>query len=317
MSSVEQPGTGTAARPAEQAQPRRGAQLQQMGKRRTYLGTAARRFRTNPLGMSGLIVLLIMIIIALGAGLISQYITGFTLNEQHLIDNFAGINQKGYLLGSDDLGRDIATRLAYGARVSLGIAGGAVIIALAIGGTVGLVAGYYGGWVDSVAMRVVDIMLSIPTLFLLLLVTTLWHVGPALLAGLIAIVSWVTLSRLVRGEVMSVKNREYVEAARVIGARDRRVIFRHILPNVTPIVIVWASLVIPALILVEASLSFLGLGVQPPTPSWGNMLSDAQKFYSRSLAMVILPGLMLYITVFAINLVGNAMRDALDPRLTD
>lgn len=278
---------------------------------------ARSRFQRNKLAMAGLAVLIIMVIIALSAGLISRYITGFAPHDQSLIDKFAGFNEKGYILGSDALGRDILTRLVYGARVSLGIAAASVIIALSIGATIGLIAGFYGGLTDSIAMRVVDIMLSIPTLFLLLMITTLWHVGPILLALVIASVSWVTLSRLVRGEVMSVKNREYVEAARVIGAKDRRVIFRHILPNVAPIMIVWASLVIPSLILVEASLSFLGLGVQPPTPSWGNMLSDAQRVYSHSLLMVFLPGLAIYITVFAINLMGNGMRDALDPRLTD
>lgn len=316
MSSVESSGSA-AERTATETRAKSGAQLERLGKRRTYLGMAARRFSQNKLAMTGLAVLIIMIIIALGAGLISRYITGFSPHEQHLINRFAGFDEKGYLLGSDNFGRDLATRLAYGARVSLGIAAGSVIIALTIGATIGLLAGFYGGIVDAIAMRFVDIVLSIPTLFLLLLITTLFHVGPVLLALVIASVSWVTLSRLVRGEVISVKSREYVEAARVVGASDRRVIFRHILPNVAPIMIVWGSLVIPALILVEASLSYLGLGVQPPTPSWGNMLSSAQSVYSHSLLMIFLPGLAIYITVFAINIMGNGLRDALDPRVTD
>ena len=267
--------------------------------------------------MGGLVVFVMMVLIALGAGLISRYVTGFTPNEQHLLDHFAGIGQKGYLLGSDEFGRDLATRLAYGARVSLSIAAVSVILALTIGALIGLVAGYYGGWVDNVLMRFVDVILSIPTLFLLLLITTLFRVGPALLALVIASVSWVTLSRLVRGEVISVMNREYIEAARVIGAQDRRVIFRHVLPNVAPIMIVWASLRIPALILIEASLSYLGLGVQPPTPSWGAMLTSAEDTFGDSFAVVLLPGLAIYLTVFSINLIGNGLRDALDPRVLD
>lgn len=316
MSSAEH-HDGAIAQEAGQTQAVSRRDITALGKRRSYLGMAMRRFFRNKLAVTGLAVLILMIIVALSAGLISRYVTGYTPNEQSLLNSFASINEEGYILGSDNLGRDLATRLAYGARVSLGIAGMAIVAALSLGAAVGLIAGFYGGWVDSLLMRFVDMMLSIPTLFLLLLITTLWRVGPIELALVIAAVAWVTLSRLVRGEVMSVKNREYVEAARVVGARDRRIMYRHILPNVTPVIIVWASLTIPVLILVEASLSYLGLGVQPPTPSWGNMLTGAQGFYAHSLVMVILPGLMIYITVFAINLMGNGLRDALDPRVSD
>ena len=291
--------------------------LERNGKPRTYLGMAWRRLRRNKLAMIGLGIMILMIITALCAGLISEYITGKELQEQSLRTNYMGIGEGGYILGSDDLGRDTLTRLVYGARVSLGVAGLSVVVALTVGTVVGTFAGYYGKWVDSVLMRFVDIMLSIPTLFLLLLVATLWRMGPWKLALVIAAVAWVTLSRLVRGEVMSVKSRDYVDAARVVGVGNGRIMFRHILPNVAPVIIVWASLVVPGLILTEATLSFLGLGVQPPTPSWGNMLTSAQKVWSHSTAMVLLPGFAIYITVFAINLFGNGLRDALDPRLTD
>jgi peptide/nickel transport system permease protein len=291
--------------------------LERNSKPRTYLGMAWRRLRRNKLAMIGLGIMIFMILVALGAGLISEYITGKSLQEQSLRNNYMSIGEGGYILGSDDLGRDTLTRLVYGARVSLGVAGLSVIVALTVGTVVGTLAGYYGGWVDTILMRFVDIMLSIPTLFLLLLVATLWRMGPWKLALVIAAVAWVTLSRLVRGEVMSVKNRDYVDAARVVGVGNRRIMFRHILPNVAPVIIVWASLVVPGLILTEATLSFLGLGVQPPTPSWGNMLTSAQKVWSHSTAMVLLPGFAIYITVFAINLFGNGLRDALDPRLTD
>lgn len=309
LDAVAVDGTGTQSSQVQS--------LAELGARRTYAGMAWRRFRRNKLAMLGGTVMLFMIVVALTADLISQYITGFTLQQQSLMNAYAGIGENGYILGSDDLGRDVLTRLAYGARVSLGVAGLAIAGALSIGVIVGLMSGFYGKWVDSILMRFVDIMLSIPTLFLLLLVATMFSLGPLSLAGLIAAVAWVTLSRLIRGEVISVKNRDYVEAARVMGAKDRRLIFRHILPNVLPVMIVWASLTIPALILVEASLSYLGLGIRPPTPSWGNMLSNAQRIWVRSPSLAILPGLAIYITVFAINLMGNGLRDALDPRIVD
>ncbi len=291
--------------------------LERNGKSRTYLGMAWRRLRRNKLAMIGLGVMILMILVALGAGLISEYITKREPQAQSLRANFMGIGEDGYILGSDDLGRDTLTRLVYGARVSLGVAGLSVIAALTLGTVIGTVAGFYGKWIDSILMRFVDIMLSIPTLFLLLLVASLWRLGPLTLSLVIAAVAWVTLSRLVRGEVMAVKSRDYVDAARVVGVGNWRIMFRHILPNVAPVIIVWASLVVPGLILTEATLSFLGLGVQPPTPSWGNMLTYSQKVWSHSTAMVLLPGFAIYITVFAINLFGNGLRDALDPRLTD
>jgi peptide/nickel transport system permease protein len=291
--------------------------LERAGKPRTYLGMARRRFMRNKMAMVGLLVVVLMIATALGAGLISEYITGFQPQRQNLRAQFTPAGQNGYFLGADEFGRDILTRLAYGARVSLGVAGLSVAVALVIGTLVGTMAGYFGRWVDGILMRFVDVMLSIPTLFLLLLVASMWRLGPVRLAFVIAAVAWVTLSRLVRGEVMSVKGRDYVEAARVVGANNRRIMWRHILPNVTPVIIVWGSLVVPGLILAEATLSFLGLGVQPPTASWGNMLTQAQRNWSHSWLLVFLPGFAIYITVFAINLVGSGLRDALDPRLGD
>ncbi len=314
MSSVQSaPDTTTAgaARTADRAS------LEGAGKPRTYLGMAWRRFRRNKLAMVGLFFVILMILTAISAPLVAQYVTKHTPNAQNLRLKFSGFNENGYLLGSDNLGRDTATRLVYGARVSLSVAGMAMAFAITIGAVVGVVAGYYGGIVDTLLMRFVDMMLSIPTLFLLLLVASMFTLSPVMLSLVIAAVSWVTLSRLIRGEVMSVKGRDYVDAARVVGVSDRRIMWRHILPNVLPVVIVWASLTVPALILVEASLSYLGLGVQPPTASWGNMLSQAQLSYTQSILVVFLPGLAIYLTVFAINLVGNGLRDALDPRLTD
>jgi peptide/nickel transport system permease protein len=277
---------------------------------------AWRRFRKSPLAMIGLAVVIIMILLAIFASVISTQILNTTTYEQNLTDRFAPIGAPGHILGTDDLGRDTATRLLYGARVSLGVAGLSIVVALTIGVVIGTFAGFFGGWVDSVLMRFVDMMLSIPTLFLLLLIASMWRMGPLALAFVIAAVAWVTLSRLVRGEVLSVKRRDYVEAARVIGVSNWRIMGRHMLPNIAPILIVWASLSVPGIILSEAGLSYLGLGIQPPTPSWGNMLSNSQRVWSHSATLVLLPGLAIYITVFAINLVGDGLRDALDPRQT-
>jgi peptide/nickel transport system permease protein len=275
------------------------------------MGMAWRSFRANPTAMAGLVVVVIMVMLALGAGVISEYVTGHNTYDQDLAASFKKIGEDGYMLGSDAYGRDVATRLVYGARVSLGVAG------LAIGVTWGVAAGYFGGWIDNSLMRVVDILLAIPTLFMLLLIASIWRMGPVALGFIIASLGWQTVARLVRGEVLSLRERDYVEAGRVIGASDWRIMFRYILPNVAPTVIVWAGLTVPGLILWEASLSYLGLGIQQPTPSWGNMLSDAQLVWSYSLTLVFLPGIAIFVTVFAINLVGNGLRDALDPRLSE
>jgi peptide/nickel transport system permease protein len=304
--------------PAAEAPAATGRQaLERVGKPRTYLGMAWRRFRRNKLAMVGLGIVILMVLTALGAGLISEHITGFPPQRQNLRAQFTPAGQNGYILGADEYGRDILTRLAYGARVSLGVAGLSVAVALTVGTLIGTIAGFYGRWIDSILMRFVDIVLAVPGLFVLLLVASMWRLGPARLALVIAAFAWVTLSRLVRGEVISVKNRDYVEAARVVGVGNGRIMWRHILPNVLPVIIVWGSLVVPGLILAEATLSFLGLGVQPPTPSWGNMLTAAQRNWSHSWLLVFLPGLAIYITVFAINLVGSGLRDALDPRLVE
>jgi peptide/nickel transport system permease protein len=283
---------------------------------RSFSSMAAQRFLANKPATAGLVVIAAMVLLALGADFLSAHVTGHTVYEQSLRQPYAPAGTEGFLLGTDDLGRDIATRLLYGGRVSLGVAGLSIAAALLIGATVGLVAGYFGGWADGVLMRLVDVMLSVPTLFLLLLVATLWTMEPLLLALVIAAVSWTTLARLVRGQVLALREHEYVVAARVMGASNARVMTRHMLPNVLPVMIVWGSLTLPVLILAEATLSYLGLGIQPPQPSWGNMLSNAQRVWSYSAVLVLAPGLAIYITVFAINLVGSGLRDALDPRLT-
>src|SRR5215204_1501255 len=281
-----------------------------------YYSRAWRRYRRSKLGMVALVIVLIIVVFAVSAPLVSR-LTGFSYTENHLGEKLTPVGENGYLLGADGNGRDILTRLAYGGRISLMVASLAALSTLLIGGSVGAVAGFFGGFIDSILMRIVDIILSIPTLSLLILIAVLYRPNPLELALVIAIVSWTGVARLVRGEVLTLRHRDFVDAARVLGASNARIIGRHIFPNVVPIIVVWASLAIPGLILTEAALSFLGLGVRVPTPSWGNMLQDARPFYRQAWTFVFIPGFTIYITVLAINLVGNTLRDALDPRLND
>ncbi len=276
---------------------------------------AWRRFRGNKMAIASLVIVFLLIMMAICAPLISRYVTHLSPSKQSLTHQYDSADRT-YLLGADEYGRDVLTRIAYGARVSLGVAFLAVIAAVFIGTLIGATAGYFGRWVDTVLMRFVDTLLSIPQVVLLVLIGALFHVGPLQLAIIIAATGWYGLSRILRSEILSVRRREYVEAARVIGATDRVIIFRHIIPNVTHLIIVFATGAIPAYILAEAAVSFLGLGIQPPTPSWGNMLTNATQYIYKSKGLVFIPGFFISITVLSLIVVGYALRDALDPRLS-
>jgi peptide/nickel transport system permease protein len=221
----------------------------------------------------------------------------------------------GHLLGTDDLGRDTLTRLLFGAQVSMGIGFLAVFVSLAIGAAVGLVAGYYGGVIDGVLMRFVDVILAIPSIFLFILMSILFKPSTVTLALIIASVGWGSIARLVRGEVLSVRTRDFMVATRALGASDARLITRHLLPNVLHVLIVFGSLYLGSVILTEAALDFLGLGINPPIPSWGNMLTNSETFFFHSRWLVLWPGVTIFLAVLAANLFGNAVRDAFDPRL--
>jgi peptide/nickel transport system permease protein len=217
--------------------------------------------------------------------------------------------------GTDDLGRDLATRILHGGRVSLAIGLLAVTVAVSIGTLVGVVAGYYGRWIDSLLMRFVDMMYSFPRLFLLILFGVFFKgmtIGVIVLV--LGLLSWMTTSRLVRATFLSLKHREFVEAARCVGASDRRIIVRHILPNSIAPIIVAATLGVAAAIIAESTLSFLGLGIQPPTSSWGNMLNHATTDMDKAPWIAIFPGLFIFLAVVSINFIGDGLRDALDPR---
>jgi peptide/nickel transport system permease protein len=197
----------------------------------------------------------------------------------------------------------------------MGIGFLAVIVALTIGAAVGLVAGFYGGLIDGILMRFVDIILAIPSIFLFILMSILFKPSTITLALIIASVGWGSIARLVRGEVLSVRARDFMVATKALGARDARLIVRHLLPNVLHVLIVFGSLYLGSVILTEAALDFLGLGITPPTPSWGNMLTNSETFFFHSRWLVTWPGVLIFLAVLAANLFGNAVRDAFDPRL--
>jgi len=222
-----------------------------------------------------------------------------------------------YPLGTDDLGRDVLARILYGARISLLVGFVAVGIATFIGILLGALAGFYGRWIDSLIMRFVDIMLCFPSFFLILAVIAFLEPSIWNIMIIIGLTSWMGVARLVRAEFLSLRERDFVVAARAIGARDTRIIFRHILPNAMSPVLVSATLGIAGAILTESALSFLGIGVQPPTPSWGNMLIAGKQTLGTAWWLSVFPGLAILFTVLGYNLLGEGIRDAMDPRIKD
>jgi peptide/nickel transport system permease protein len=219
-----------------------------------------------------------------------------------------------HLLGTDEQGRDLAARMVYGARISILVGFIAVFIYVSIGVIIGAVAGYYGGRVDMVISRFIEIVICFPTFFLILTILALW--GPSLTSVMvvIGITSWTGIARIVRGEFLKIREMEYVQASRALGARDSVIIFRHILPNALAPVLVSATFGIASTILIESSLSFLGFGVQPPTPSWGDILSQSRDFMDFAWWLTLIPGLAIFITITAYNLVGEGFQDAVNPR---
>ncbi len=271
------------------------------------------RFRRHRLAMFGSVCVLLVA----ASAILAPFITGQDPLLVDLASYRLGPNAD-HVLGTDSAGRDVFSRLLHGGRVSLTVGLVAVAVATSIGLTLGAVSGYYGGWTDVAIMRLTDVVLSFPVLIVVITVVAL--VGPSIYVVMFAIglFGWPTVGRLVRGMTLSVRERDFIQAARTIGASDARIMFKHVLPQVVSPVTVAATFGVAQAILLEAALSFLGLGVRPPQPSWGNMLSDAQ-------SLVILqdmpwmwapPGLMITVAVLSINFVGDGLRDALDPRFT-
>ncbi|HXF34536.1 MAG TPA: ABC transporter permease [Candidatus Acidoferrales bacterium] len=280
-----------------------------------------KRFRKHRLALAGAVILILMIFIALFASLISPA-------DPNAIDqaNWSGYplapGVAGHLLGTDENGRDLLARLIFGARISLTIAIFAVLMEILIGTALGAISGYYGGAADFAIMRLTDVVLSIPLLPLLLVLTAIVAASSnkaALNFGVIVLLigglSWPPVARLVRASFLSLREREFAEAARALGNADVRIIFRHLLPNAVAPIIVAATLDVANVIILESTLSFLGFGIQPPTASWGNMLANAEANMAIAPWAAVFPGLCILVTVLAINYLGDGLRDALDPKM--
>ena len=285
------------------------------------------RLRRHKLAITGMVVLLLMVLAAAFAGQLAPF-------DPNAIDNVhwqgmplppcfeSALQCAGHPLGTDDVGRDLLSRLLFGARISLTVGLFAVIMEVLIGATLGALAGYYGGWVDYALMRLTDVFLSIPLLPLLLVLTAIvaaTSTKAALNFGVIVLIigvlSWPTVARLVRASFLSLREREFAEAARAVGNNDGRIIFRHLLPNAVAPIVVQATLDVANVIILESTLSFLGLGIQPPTSSWGSMLANAQSTLQTAWWDAVFPGLCILIVVLAINYIGDGLRDALDPNM--
>ena len=263
----------------------------------------------NPMSCTGLLFVVALALVAIFAKELSPY-DPQAIDTYHILE----APSQSHLLGTDALGRDVLSRLIYGARISLLVGIVAVGIATAIGTVLGAIAGFYGGVVDMVIMRLVDVMLCFPTIFLIMAVIAFLEPSIWNIMAVIGLTSWMGVARLVRAEFLSLRSRDFVLAAKVIGASDWRILFGHILPNAIAPVIVAATLGVGSAILTESALSFLGIGVQPPTPSWGNMLTAGKDNIEIAWWLSVFPGLAILITVLAYNLLGEGLREVLDPR---
>jgi len=283
---------------------------QPVAKSRSQWRLAAERFAAHRLAVASIFVLLALALLSAFAPLVSPY----DPERTRLLDIYERPSAI-HPFGTDSLGRDLATRILYGGRVSLSVGVLAVTVAISFGTLVGMLAGYYGKWVDTVLMRFVDMMFSFPRLFLLIIFGVFFKgMTIGVIVTVLGLLSWMTTSRLVRAQFLALKEREFVLAARAVGVPDRRIILRHLLPNALAPIIVAATLGVASAIISESTLSFLGLGIQPPTPSWGNMLRDAGGDMEKAPWLAIFPGLAIFLAVVAINFIGDGLRDALDPR---
>jgi peptide/nickel transport system permease protein len=288
-----------------------------------------RRLKTDKVALVALSFIVILILIAIFAPLVIKLVGARPPNEQSTkyLDSFG--TPKGpdsaNLFGSDPLGRDVFSRVVYGARVSLEVALIATFLAMLIGLVVGLLAGYYRGWVDTLLSRLIDVLLAFPILLLALGIAAACSLGNGCLGGVvkpglgvvifvIAFVNWTYIARIIRGQVLSLREKEFIHAARALGASNTRIMFREILPNLVAPLIVYSTLIIPQNILLEAALSFLGVGVQPPDASWGAMIADATSIFDSAWWYMVFPGATLLLTVLAFNLLGDGLQDALNPR---
>ncbi|HEX9779505.1 MAG TPA: ABC transporter permease [Geopsychrobacteraceae bacterium] len=282
-----------------------------MSRRSFWREVIWQRLRHNRMALAGGLIVLGMFVMAAAASLVGGDPAAIDVSQSLQPPSLA------HPLGTDDLGRGVLLRLLYGARISLLVGFVAVGISSLIGIVLGALAGYYSGWTDTLIMRFVDIMLCFPTFFLILAVIAFLEPSIWNIMIVIGMTSWMGVARLIRAEFLSLRERDFVQAARALGGSDLRLIFRHILPNALAPVLVSATLGVAGAILTESALSFLGIGVQPPTPSWGNMLITGKQTLGSAWWLSVFPGLAILITVLGYNLLGEGIRDALDPRLKE
>jgi peptide/nickel transport system permease protein len=273
---------------------------------------AARHFRRGKFALAGLSLIFLLYLLALLAPLIAPY---DPIAQENVVQTSFLKPSALHWLGTDRFGRDILSRILYGARISLAIGFVATAISVTLGTLLGAVAGYFGGKVDSLIMRFTDLVLAFPRLILLIMIVALFSPSITVIIVVLGLTQWPNTTRIVRGDVLSLREREFIQAARALGLSGGRIILRHLIPNVLAPVIVTATLGIGNTIVLEAGLSFLGLGVQSPTPSWGNMVADGREVLIGAWWIATFPGLVIVFTVLAFNLVGDGLRDALDPRL--
>lgn len=293
-----------------------GALVQKNEKQQSQIIVLLKKLLKSKTGTIGLIVVSMITLIAIFAPILAPHDPAKTNAAMRLLPPmWVEKGNSSFILGTDNLGRDILSRIIYGSRVSLIVGICSVMVSGAIGVVLGLFAGYYGKWIDTVIMRVVDSFLAIPTILFMLVVLAVLGPGLGTMIFVIGITHWVTYARIVRSEVLSVKERDFVRAAKAVGSKDFRIIFTHILPNVVSSFIVISTLSVATNIILEASLSFLGLGIQPPAVSWGGMLSDGRQYLATSWWVATFPGIAITITVLSIIFLGDWLRDVLDPRL--
>ena len=284
----------------------------QTNKKRSQWREVWRMLKKNKMALLGLGILVILVLLALFADVIADYDT--VVIKQNLANRLKGPSAEHWL-GTDEFGRDIFARLIHGARVSLKVGIIAVGISIVLGGILGALAGFYGGKIDNIIMRIMDVFLAVPSILLAIAIVS--ALGPSILNLMVAIsISSVpSYARIVRASVLSIRDQEFVEAARAIGANNARIIFRHIIPNSLAPVIVQGTLGVASAILSTAGLSFIGLGIQPPAPEWGSMLSGGRQYLRYAWWVTTFPGVAIMITILSLNLLGDGLRDALDPRL--
>ena len=282
-----------------------------MNQQSSLWSDAWRRLLANKAALAGGIILIVLIVLAIFA----PWIAPHSYSYQNL-DLGAQPPSSDFLLGTDTLGRDLFSRILYGARVSLLVGFVATGVALVIGVSWGIVAGYFGGRVDSVMMRIVDVLYGLPFIIFIILLMVIFGRNIWLLFGAIGAVEWLTMARIVRGQVLTIKNQEYVLAAQAMGVTNMQMFRKHIFPNILGPIAVYATLTIPQVMLLEAFLSFLGLGIQPPMSSWGTLIRYGVESMEEYSWLLIYPGLTFTITLFALNFFGDGLRDALDPKIS-